>query len=120
MQLEDIIKAAIEEAIRLEMGEDGDVSEDICPCCEELDHEELEPHVGVRYEFEDVLYFMKRDKYRAFRCSTFSPFEYIYLDDTTYDSPTLVKVSECDMRSVYIPTAEDMFDFGWFLVEELD
>jgi hypothetical protein len=110
------------------LNEEYDKADEDTKCdgnCEECDYEGeeeeydfLEPIEGVHYGFEDVLSFVKRDKYRAFTCHSFKDGEYIYLDDVTYDTPTLVKVGEHDMHSVYVPTAEDMFDYVWELVAE--
>jgi len=108
------------------LNEEYDKADEDTKCdgnCEACDYEgeeydTLEPIEGVHYGFEDVLYFVKRDKYRAFACHSFKDGEYIYLDDTTYDTPTLVKVGKHDMHSVYVPTAEDMFDYVWELVVE--
>lgn len=99
----------------IEVSCDGNCDE--CELAEE-DEEYLEPIAGVAYGFEDVLFFVKRDKLRAFTCHSFKDGEFIYLDDITYDTPTLVKVSEHNMHSVYVPTAQDMFDYVWELVVE--
>ena len=115
---DDILNALNEEYSEADEDTKCDGNCESCDYDGEEEDDTLEPIEGVFYGFEDVLFFVKRDKYRAFTCHSFKDGEYIYLDDTTYNTPTLVKVGEHDMYSVYVPTAEDMFDYVWELVVE--